>query len=123
MPGSVILPWLVGEGIFTYRTVKNQKRPPLPGELLGMSGLFALLALLEGPQPQLATLIAWGVDIAALLNLFGQPGANTLATALSGPGTSTNTATNNTTTSGSGTAPSSATITPTSRSGSGVQTV
>jgi hypothetical protein len=84
--GGVILAWLVGEGIIAFRCVHNQKRPPLPGQLLAASGLFILLALLEGPQPQLARLIAWGIDIAALLNLFNKaaPGSS-IAAALSGP--------------------------------------
>lgn len=112
---GVILPWLVAEGIFTYRTVRNHKRPPYPGELLGVSGLFAVLALFEGPAPTVVSLIGWGIDIAALLNLFGT--GTTLAAALSGPASST---------SATQAAPSSATTAPSSTpatTGSSVQYV
>lgn len=70
--GPFILAWLVGEGIIIYRSVKVQKAPPGPGQLLFTSGLFVLLALLaeaEKARP-LATTLAWGYDIAAYMNLF-----------------------------------------------------
>lgn len=88
MKGGVLLAWLVAEGIISYRTVKLQHRPPLPGQLLASSGLFVLLAMLEGPQPQLARLLAWGLDIAAVLNLFDKaaPGS-AIGAALAGPST------------------------------------
>jgi hypothetical protein len=70
--GPFLLAWLVGEGIIIYRSVKVQKAPPGPGQLLFTSGLFVLLALLaesEKARP-LATTVAWGYDIAAYMNLF-----------------------------------------------------
>lgn len=70
--GPFILAWLVGEGIIIYRSVKVQKAPPGPGQLMFTSGLFVLLALLaesEKARP-LATTLAWGYDIAAYMNLF-----------------------------------------------------
>lgn len=66
---SLILAWLVGEGIMSYRIVTTQKRPPLPGEILGTSGLFVALALLGEAQPQLAGLLAWGIDLAGFMAL------------------------------------------------------
>lgn len=66
---GLILAWLVGEGIMSYRVVTVNKRPPLPAEVLGTSGLFALLALLGEAQPQLASLLAWGFDLAAFMAL------------------------------------------------------
>lgn len=66
--------WLVGEGIVIYRSVKNQKAPPGPGQLLFSSGVFVMLALLaesEKARP-LAVTLAWGFDIAALFNLFSK---------------------------------------------------
>lgn len=64
--------WFVGEGIIIYRTYKAEKAPPGPGQLLWTSGIFVLLALLaEGQKTRaLATTLAWGFDIAAMLNLF-----------------------------------------------------
>lgn len=72
----IIVAWLIGEGIITYRAVSKNHRPPLPGELLASCGLFALLGLLHMGQPQLATTLAFGFDAAAWVNLFGvgQPG-------------------------------------------------
>lgn len=72
---GLIVAWLVGEGILVYRSVKKNKRPPLPGELLAASGAFALLAVLHPWQPQLATMLAVGVDIAAFMGLFSGPNA------------------------------------------------
>lgn len=69
MRTSILAAWIVGEGIIVYRCVKGQKRPPMPGELLASSALFVMLALLSDPQPQVAGLLAWGLDIAAFLNL------------------------------------------------------
>jgi hypothetical protein len=69
---ALLAPWLVGEGIVTYRCVRNQHRPPMPGELLASSGAFVLLALLAQWQANLATLIAWGLDIAAFVNIAPQ---------------------------------------------------
>lgn len=68
METSIVLAWLVGEGLITYRIIAKDKRPPLPGELLAFSGLFGVLAIFSEFQPGLASLIAWGVDIAAFTN-------------------------------------------------------
>ncbi len=65
--------WLVGEGIIIYRSVKQQKAPPGPGQLLISSGVFVLLGLLAEAEKArfLATSLAWGFDAAAFMNLFG----------------------------------------------------
>jgi len=70
--GGLILAWLVGEGIVTYRTVKKYHVPPSPGQLLYTSILFiglAIIAQSEKARPA-ATIAAWGFDIAAFLNLY-----------------------------------------------------
>lgn len=88
--GPFILAWMVGEGIIIYRSthqLKNTKvfdqfspegrpaavYPPGPGQLLIASGVFVMLALLaEAPKARtLATLLAWGFDIAAFMNIGG----------------------------------------------------
>ena len=71
---GLILAWMVGEGIMTYRVVTQNHRPPLPAEILGTSGLFALLALLGEAQPQLAALLAWGFDLAAFMAVASKIG-------------------------------------------------
>lgn len=70
--GPFVLAWLVAEGIVIYRSVKVQKAPPGPGQLLFSSGLFVMLALLaEAPKARpLATTLAWGFVIAAYMHLF-----------------------------------------------------
>lgn len=73
MKTGVLFAWMVGEGIIIYRCVKGQHRPPMPGELLASSGLFVLLAMLAEVQPGIATTLAWGLDIAAALNLVQTP--------------------------------------------------
>lgn len=66
---GITLAWLIGEGIIVWRSVTRNHRPPMPGELIGSAGLFALLALLAEYQPArtFATVMAFGVDIAAYL--------------------------------------------------------
>lgn len=67
---GVIVAWLVGTGLMTYKDVKQNKRPPLPAELLAESGLFVVLGLLAEAQPKLAATLAWGFDLAAFLTLW-----------------------------------------------------
>lgn len=70
---SLILAWLIGEGLMAYKDVKKNKRPPLPAELLASSGLFVLLGILGEPAPKLASTLAWGFDSAAFLTLWDNP--------------------------------------------------
>jgi hypothetical protein len=76
---GVTLAWLFGEGLITWRWIKNGS-PPTPGALIMSSGFFALCALLGEypPARSTATLIAVGIDIAALLQVLGKdPGQAT----------------------------------------------
>lgn len=80
--GAFVMAWLVGEGIIIYRSVKEQKAPPGPGQLMLSSGVFVLLALLAEAKSarSLAVTLAWGFDIAAFMNLgniaTGKKGGN-----------------------------------------------
>lgn len=62
--------WLVGESLFIWRQVHVTHRLPVPGDLLGITGLFALLGFAAAYQPagKLVTAVAWGLDIAAFFN-------------------------------------------------------
>jgi len=65
--------WLAGEGIVIYRIVRKSHHIPVPGALLGISLLFAGLALVSDLFPaatQIVTLTAWGLDIAALFDVL-----------------------------------------------------
>jgi hypothetical protein len=78
---GITLAWLIGETIIVWRSVSRNHRPPMPGELLGSSVFFALLAMLAEypPARTTATLMAFGVDIAAWLQapLVTSPAAAT----------------------------------------------
>jgi hypothetical protein len=63
--------WLAGMSIVIWRDVHKSHRVPVPGTLLGISALFAGLALAADVVPRAApviTLTAWGLDIAALFS-------------------------------------------------------
>lgn len=70
--GPFVLAWLTGETIIIYRTAKTYKAPPGPGQLLLSSGLFAILSLLAESEKARtpATIVAWGINIAAFMNLY-----------------------------------------------------
>jgi hypothetical protein len=65
--------WAIGEGIIIYRWVKNGA-PPAPGALLLPSALFLSLAILAEYQPAraTATVFAYAVDLAVLLQVVGK---------------------------------------------------
>ena len=70
--GGLVAAWAVGEGIIIFRSVKTSHAPPLPGQLIASSALFVMLALLaesDTARP-LAVTLAWGFDLAALLNAW-----------------------------------------------------
>jgi hypothetical protein len=69
--GGITIAWLAGEAIIIYRHVSKEHRPPMPGQLLGSSGFFALAAVLAeyAPARPAATLLAWGIVIAAYLQV------------------------------------------------------
>src|SRR5712691_11563302 len=75
----LVMAWLTGEGIVTWRWFK-QGAPPPPGSLLAVSGFFALCAVLamHAPARGVATALAVGIDIAALLQVL--PGTTAPAT-------------------------------------------
>lgn len=67
--------WLVGEALVIWRIVHREHHLPAPGMLLGISALFAGMAAAADVFPraeQVIVLSAWGLDVAALLNLWPQ---------------------------------------------------
>lgn len=81
--GPLILAWLIGEGIVVTRSVKA-RRPPMPGQLLVVSALFAGLALVAEYEPArpAATLFAYGIDVAVLMQVL--PGLEKTSTVPAG---------------------------------------
>jgi hypothetical protein len=70
--GSFVLAWLLGTGIIVTRSVTKTHAPPVPGALLTSSGIFAILALIaesDTARP-IAVALAYGFDVAALVNLW-----------------------------------------------------
>jgi hypothetical protein len=77
--GGIILAWAAGMGIIVYRAAVQEHQPPVPGQMLAATGLFALLAALAEYEParNAATAFAFGVDIAVLMKVL--PGQGTTA--------------------------------------------
>src|SRR5215472_5982964 len=73
MPG-IVTAWLVGEGIIFWRSWKQSRSFPVPGQLVAASFIFILLGLMAESQKArpLAVTMAWGFNIAALLNVLPQ---------------------------------------------------
>jgi hypothetical protein len=74
MKASLLFAWLVGEGIVSWRSVKQNGHAPMPGELLATSGVFVLLAVMSEfgtGAASLAVLLGAGYDIAAAMNILG----------------------------------------------------
>jgi hypothetical protein len=71
--GGLVLAWLAGESIVVYRWWKV-KAPPPPGALALSSGLFLGLAVIAQYQPArtVATVTAWALDLAILLQVIGK---------------------------------------------------
>jgi hypothetical protein len=87
MRGAITSAWLFGMGLISYRYIARQHQPPVPGALLSASGLFALLALMAEWQSAAtaAAMLAWGFDLAALLNVLPEAVAGPKAPAPSAP--------------------------------------
>lgn len=69
---AILLAWLAGVGLITWRGVRKVRRPPSPGQYLAASGLYAVLGLVAEwpPAGTVAALMAWGFDLAVLLQVL-----------------------------------------------------
>jgi len=79
---GVILAWAGGMGIMIWRSAVKDHQPPVPGQLLAATGLFAGLAALAEYEPAAgaAALFGFGVDIAILMQVLPGTKAATAAT-------------------------------------------
>lgn len=75
--GPLILAWAIGEGIIVWRALYQEHQLPVPGNLLAATALFAGLAIIAEHEPArgAATLFAYGIDIAVLMQVL--PGSGT----------------------------------------------
>ncbi len=65
--------WVAGEALVIWRQVHRDHHMPVPGQLIAVTGLFAVFALTADIVPAAAgviTAVAWGLDVAGLLNLW-----------------------------------------------------
>lgn len=90
--GGFVGAWLVGTGLVVWRQVHASHKPPVPGTLLGVTGMFAALALLADISPAARPAItwaAWGLDLAGVLNLWPKGLGGQVAQAQSNEATAT----------------------------------
>lgn len=71
--GGIVLAWLAGEAIVFYRWGR-MGAPPTPGAVAVSSGVFLGLAVIGAyaPARTFATIAAFGVDIAILMQVLGK---------------------------------------------------
>ena len=74
---GILAPLFVALTLVTYRGVRsgsNANNPvshlPLPNQLVGAVAVFGALSLFSGRAEKPATVAAWGLDVAILLNLW-----------------------------------------------------
>lgn len=75
MRGALAGAWLLGMGIVTWRQVKGGAHLPVPGALLAVTGMFAVLGVVSDVVPAAGTFVvitAYGLDLAGILNLWPQ---------------------------------------------------
>ena len=71
--GGLAGAWLVGMGITGWRQVRASTHLPVPADLIAVTGLFVVLALLADISPKarpVIVLTAWGLDLAGLLRVL-----------------------------------------------------
>jgi hypothetical protein len=71
--GGLAGAWIAALGIVGWREVKASGHMPVPAALLGVTGLFAALALIADASPQtrpVVTLLGWGLDLAGLFQIL-----------------------------------------------------
>lgn len=94
MTRGILLAWLVGIGVITWRGVAKYHKPVSPGQYMAASGVYVLLAVVAEWQPAatVATLMAWGFDLAVILQLTPEQvsGPKKTAAPAAGEGTSGN---------------------------------
>lgn len=74
---DILPPLVVAIGLITYRGIRSgssKTNPvahlPLPSEFLSALLVFGTLSLFSGQAEKPATMVAWGLDVAILLNLW-----------------------------------------------------
>ena len=71
--GGLAGAWLAGAAIVAWRESRQSGHMPVPGALLGVTGLFAGLALIGDISARarpVVTLLGWALDLAGLMNVL-----------------------------------------------------
>ena len=68
---SITTPWLAELVLISWRTFRQQSRPPLPSELLASFIIFGTAGVVTQKAPQVGAVFGWGIVVATALNLFG----------------------------------------------------
>lgn len=90
---NVVFPWVAEVVLISWRTVRRDKRPPLPSELLATFVVFGTASVIGTKYPEFATTFGWGIVIATALNFGGtedqllSPGRRTSAVSAGSGGT------------------------------------
>ena len=74
--GGLAGAWLAGVSIVAWRESKASGHMPVPAALLGVTGLFAALALIAEIVPAsrpAVTMLGWGLDVALFPGASGWP--------------------------------------------------
>jgi hypothetical protein len=71
--GGLVAAFIAGEALYVWRVVHKYHRPPVPGDLLGITVLFAGLGFASefgSDAAKLAAAVGWGLDVAGFLRAF-----------------------------------------------------
>lgn len=90
MRGALAGAWLAATGLVIWRQVHGNPHLPVPGTLLAVTGVFAILGAAGDAVPAarpVITVTAWGLVVAGVYNLWSTGlGAEAQATAAAGTG-------------------------------------
>jgi hypothetical protein len=68
---ALLAAWLVSLGISSWQSINRNHEAPIPGDLLAITGLFAVLGFVAEWNAPLAGLTGWGLVIAQGISLAG----------------------------------------------------
>lgn len=73
MKGALAGAWLAGTALVIWRQLRGGAHVVVPGSILAVTGLFAVLGVAADVAPaarQFIVVTAWGIDAAGVLNLW-----------------------------------------------------
>lgn len=70
----IFAPWMAEVVILSARSVKRDRRPPLPSEFVATFVVFGAMSLVANRSTKVASAFSWGIVVATLLNAFDLDG-------------------------------------------------